>query len=237
MRSFTKALASKNILTPHISAYLDRGHLPDVWSLDIRPNKPKDDAFHPSSDCVPCVRELYARHGGLMEERKLDSSSQKIFMVGHFWHVWLQNVICDLGFCTWEDVEKDCGYTAKTWWAKGSADIAPCRIPGKGHYLIDFKTMNSRYFLLDDDEGPLADNLLKWRYQVNCYMEWTGLEKCIVLGIQKDSPHNFREFVFDYEPGLLNPVYEKWDAVTLALRTGQIPECDCDECPVEHMFV
>jgi len=235
--SFTKALSAKNILVPHINSYLEKGDFPDEWVLKIQPNKEKDDAFHPSGDCVPCARELYLKHAGLLPGRKLDSTSHKNFNVGHFWHLWLGHIVVDgLGFATWEDVEKRCGYAAETWWATGSADIAKCTIPSKGEYLIDWKTMNARMFAMEPIGTQLEPILKKYKYQVNMYMHWTGKERTIIVGVEKDTPHNFREFVFDFEPALLEPVYEKWDVVAAALRTGAPPpDCDCDDCPVSHL--
>lgn len=234
--SFTKALSTKNVLTPHINSYLERGLFPDEWNLQIRPNKPKDDAFHPSGDCLPCARELYYKHSGQLPERKIDATSHKNFNVGHMWHSWLDTIVVDgLGFAKWEDVEKQCGYAQERWWATGLADIAYCDIPGKGVYLIDWKTMNSRIFGYEPDQPQLAAILEKYRYQVNCYMHWTGRERCIIVGIEKDTPHAFREFVYEYDPDLLAPVYNKWDIVAACLRSGIPPDCDCDDCPVAHL--
>lgn len=231
--SFAKALSAKNILTPHINSYLEKGEFPDEWVLKINPNKEKDDAFHPSGDCVPCARELYLKHAGMLTGRKHDSTSHKNFNVGHFWHLWLGCIVVDgLGFAQWEDVEKKCGYAAETWWATGSADIAKCTIPSKGEFLVDWKTMNSRIFAMEADNPMLANILHKYELQVNCYMAWTGMDRCIIVGIEKDTPHSFREFVYEYNPDLLEPVYDKWDAVAAALRSGVEPECDCDDCPV-----
>lgn len=226
---FTKGIAQKNLLTPHINAYLEKGVFPDEWVLKIKPNKPKDDAFHPSGDCLLCRCALYKKFT-VGDGRKLDSTSHKNFNVGHFWHLWLDAIVVDgLGFATWDDVEKDCAFVAEHWWAKGSADIGKCSIPGKGDYLIDWKTMNSRMFAMDANHPSLAPIIEKYRYQVNCYMEWTHMERCIIVGIEKDTPHNFREFVYEYDPDLLLPVYDKWDDVSTALRTGIAPECDHEE--------
>lgn len=235
--SFAKALAQKNILTPHINAYLDKGVFPDEWNIKIKPNKPKDDAFHPSGDCLPCPRELYFAHTGQYSKyAKQDSTSHKNFNVGHFWHGWLDCIVVDgLGFSTWDQVERECQFVAEHWWGKGSADIASCTIPGKGEYLIDWKTMNARMFAMEPTGTQLEPILLKYKYQVNMYMHWTGKERTIIVGVEKDTPHNFREFVFDFEPALLEPVYEKWDAVAAAIRTGTPPDCDCDDCPVQHL--
>lgn len=207
---------------------MEKGVFPEEWVLKIKPNKPADDAFHPSGDCTPCACELYKKFTK-GDGRKLDSTSHKNFNVGHFWHLWLDCIVVDgLGFAIWDDVEKDCAYVAEKWWAKGSADIASCTIPGKGEYLIDWKTMNSRMFAMDESQPQLAKILEKYKYQVNCYMEWTGKERAIIVGIEKDTPHAFREFVYEYDPTLLPDVYEKWDYVSAALRAGKEPECWCD---------
>lgn len=235
--SFAKALAQKNILTPHINNYLEKGEFPDEWVLRIKPNKPQDDAFHPSGDCLLCPRELYFKHKGMWNPYgKHDSTSHKNFNVGHMWHLWLDCIVVDgLGFASWDDVEKRCGFVAEDWWGTGEADIGKCTIPGKGEYLIDWKTMNSRMFAMEPTGTQLEPILNKYKYQVNMYMAWTGQNQTIIVGIEKDTPHSFREFVFEYEPALLEPVYERWDIVGKALKTGKPPTCDCEDCNVAHL--
>lgn len=264
MSKFLKSLSQKRILVPHIERYLQKAEFPDEWKLTINPNKTPDQftpTFHPSGDCLGCARILYAKYNGDLPKDEKDATSQKNFAVGNFWHIWLQTILVDeLGFATWEDVEKKCvkvswegrgwvqvgengKYPDPTWMTSGSADVI-CNIPGYDEpYLVDFKTMNSRQFAQTNDK--LEHIIRKWRYQVMCYMEWLGLEQAIVVVIEKDTPHAFREIVIKYDPELLPPVYDKWTEVAFALKYGTVPEYDTCEssghtagtCPANQIYL
>lgn len=222
MTNFIKDLAKKEILVPHINNYLARADFPTAFDIEIRTSKEPDDAFHPSSDCHPCECELYAKFSGLAEKQELTATSHKNFFVGHFWHGLLQDVLCNrLEFCQPDDVEKELRWQDYKWWARGFADIAKCDVPGKGSYLVDFKTMNSYSF-----QKPSLDLLAKWQLQVACYMAWDNrVESAIIVGIQKDTPHEFKEFVFHRDDSLLEPIYDKWTKVKEALDQGAPVVC------------
>lgn len=222
MANFIKDLAKKEILVPHINNYLARADFPPKFDIEIRSGKEPDDAFHPSSDCYPCECELYKKFSGESERQELTATSHKNFFVGHFWHGLLQDILCNrLGFCEEDDIEKELRFQDPKWWARGFADIAKCDVPGKGSYLIDFKTMNSFSF-----QKPSPDLLLKWQMQVACYMAWDNrVESAIIVGIQKDTPHEFREFVFKRDDSFLEHIYEKWTNVSKALENGTSVVC------------
>ena len=225
MANFIKDLAKKEIVVPHINNYLSRADFPKQFDISIRTQKEPDDAFHPSSDCEPCECELYKKIRG-ETERELTSTSHKNFFVGHFWHEILQNILCDqLGFCDKDDVEKELRHYDDDWWARGFADIAKCEIPGKGSYLVDFKTMNTYSF-----QKPPESLLKKWRMQVACYMAWDNrVDSAIIIGIQKDTPHEFREFVFHRNDEMLLPIYQKWTNVSLAIKNEEQVFCSCKQ--------
>lgn len=230
MTGFIKNLAKKEILVPHINRYMNKANFPKKFEIDIRTHKEPDDAFHPSSDCSPCALALYAGRMGIAEKAPLTGTNHKAFFVGHFWHEILQQIICDgLEYCEKSDIEKELRYKEEDgWWARGFADIARCEVPGRGSYLIDFKTMNGFHFA-----KPPKSLLAKWRTQVACYMAWDNrVESAIIIGIQKDAPHDFQEFVFERDDTILEPIYRKWSAVAEAVKTGIPPVCECEECNV-----
>ena len=164
----------------------------------------------------------------------------KTFQVGHFWHAYLQKLCLDLGFCEADAIERkgvrswgepdtisdNTGRTTGSWpkpfhWVTGSADIAPCEIPGHGPYLIDFKTMNGFAF---KPNLPPGDTAVKWECQLNVYMDFFDLEKALILGINKDSPHDFKEFEFHRNEELINALYAKWELVAECLERGVEPK-------------
>lgn len=228
MASLLRSLAKNEVLVPHLDGYFARGEFPDYIDLGIHPNKPGDDAFHPSGDCYPCAQEIYLRKTGGLPSR-ITGSTQKTFMVGHFWHALLQSVLIEMGFTEERYIEAKVSRHEENWWATGSADVLRCEIPGFGPALIDFKTMNDFTFKQPDIDKVLLE---KWTLQTNCYLQWSGQEDikhAIIVGVQKGTPHEFREFIIPRNESLLDDVYKKWDVVAEALRTNTIPHCECNE--------
>lgn len=217
-----KKLGSRSKLAWRIDRALEEGEFEGVMNFDFSP-KEQDDAWHPSGHCTPSLAELYeyAVHG---KEEKFPASLRKTFMVGHFWHAYLQHVVVErLGFATWEDVERrhEVRWTEGPWgWARGSADIAPCRIPEFGDVLVDFKTTNT--FSYNADKFPLD----KWECQGAIYMDWHNLDHAIFMAVMKDSPHEMKEIVFERNPALVDAIYEKWALVGEFIKAGIQPPAE-----------
>lgn len=171
----------------------------------------------------------------------------KIFQVGHFWHQYLQEVCLRAGFCEEEAIERrgavGWGFLHKgstpgphaRWepfhWVTGSGDIAPCEIPGHGPYLVDFKTMGSHVFR---GNTPSEETLLKWECQLNVYMDFFDLERALIVGINKDTGHDFKEFEFRRNEALIEALYYKWNLVSTCLDEGvEPPEDEEIDLPTE----
>lgn len=167
----------------------------------------------------------------------------KTFQVGHFWHQYCQELCARMDFCDSESIERRGtrawtaddprtvtfsgeleGFTPEPYhWTTGSADIAPCNVPGHGEYLIDFKTMGSHVFR---PNLPSDDTLVKWECQLNVYMDFFNLEKALIVGINKDSPHDFKEFEFHRNEELVERLYYKWKLVSTCLDEDEEPPHD-----------
>jgi hypothetical protein len=59
--------------------------------------------------------------------------------------------------------------------------------------------------------------------QLNIYMDFFDLERGMILGVQKDSPHEFREFHFDRNQPLIDALYNKWRLVAMCLDENVSP--------------
>lgn len=229
-------MGQKMLLAPHIDlALADAGEF--EWDAHFTPKLP-DDAWHPSGDCTPSLRELYLKASGQLAERTFPVSLRKTFMVGHFWHQYLQWVVeHQLAFCDASCIERR---GIRHWgghdmidgkihplpyhWATGAGDVAPCTIPGAGDFAIDFKTMNARMFTT----GPTPDYLDKWECQGNIYLDFFDLERIIFVGICKDSPHDMKEWIFERNQPLIDAIYLKWHVVSECLDEGVEPPEDED---------
>jgi len=223
-------LAANHKLVPHIEKELGKGDF--VWQYDYQP-KQGDDAWHPSGDCTPSLNELYWKAKD-PQPQDFGSALYKTFQVGHFWHQYLQWIVeKKLHFAKPEDIERK---GKKRWgegafhWATGSGDIAPCTIPESGEYCVDFKTMNGFDFKRQGVPNWCAD---KYECQINIYMDFFDLEKGLIVDIQKDAPHDMKEFEFVRNQPLIDAIYHKWNIVSQCLDEGvEPPKEEVIELPV-----
>lgn len=239
--AFTKNLVKRTKLIQHYDPIWDTWDGPLTFTYS---SKEGDDAFHPSGDCTPSSQALCVKATAKMVGKDPDpvkGSLRKAFLVGHFWHQVYQHLtLTKLGFCESASVERT-GMTTWGWqdsemsdpnpiplpyhWARGSADIAPCEVPGYGPYLVDFKTMNARDFGKQDPPAWTAD---KWECQLNIYMDWFKLDRALIIGICKDSPHELKEFEYRLNQPLVKAIYEKWQNVSNCITLDITPDQDED---------
>lgn len=224
-----KGLIKGDVFVPDLQRAINEGEEYE-WTFDYKP-KQGDMGWHPSSDCTPDLYDLY--HRATTPKESLGPNARKAFMVGHFWHAWLQYVTVErLGWANWEDIERQkvMGWGEKIgddWkpfhYVKGSADIAPLRTPKKGEYLVDFKTMN----MVDFRQRTLPERLAsKYECQLNMYMDMFDLDRAIIVGVMKDSPHHFKEIEFERNQKLIDAVYHKWHVVSECIDRNIEPPID-----------
>lgn len=227
---FTKAF-TKTKLGFHLDKEINKGDF--EWEFKVKP-KEEDDAWHPSSHCMQTPLELYHIARGELEAFS-GPKPYKTFQVGHFWHAYLQEICMRANLCEsraievrgtkgWGDPVDETFTDYKPYhWVTGSADIAPCEIPGHGPYIIDFKTMGGFSF---KPNRPPESTLKKWECQLNIYMDFFDLEKALIVGINKDSPHDFKEFEFHRNQSLIDALYYKWKLVAACLEDNISPPAD-----------
>jgi hypothetical protein len=240
---FLKEMTKKEILVPHLNRWFAAGVFPDEMPMAIYPNKKGDTAFHPSSDATGCLRYLYAKHKGHLEPQRLTSEMQKTFQIGHMYHAWLQYILVEgLGFSTWKEIEKKYSKKLVTdkgnkWSVSGSADVASCKIPGQSKpYLIDIKTMRSTSF----SQAKMPEWLWeKYEAQAQVYMEWHNKDATILLCCNKDSPHQFKEYIIYRKFDKVSDIYNRWEKLADHLADDIPPDCDCHspKCEVVDLYV
>lgn len=226
-------LVRRSKFVHHLDRAIGQGDF--VWNFDYEP-KLGDTGWHPSGHCTPTPAELY--HMAVNPQpRDISVSLFKTFMVGHFWHQYLQWITVEiLDFAKPEAVErrgtKGWGDSVlsgevrhyRDWhYATGSGDLAPIYVPTHGEYLVDFKTMGSHMF---KPNVPPGDTIVKWECQANIYMDFFDLERALIVGICKDTPHDFKEFEFRRNQPLVDAIYGKWKLVSACIEEGVEPPID-----------
>ena len=240
----------KTFGTTQFAHHLDRAasNWEGEWEYKYVP-KEVDESWHPSGDCTPSVYELWqgvvgfllqsqANNGATLPVPEQDPSfngMNKTFQIGHFWHQYLQHITLNvLEFCDEGAIEKS---GEKRWGDRpfehtsGSADIAPLVLPNGKELLVDFKTMGSYAFKKADPPDWAID---KWECQMNIYMDLFDLDEAIIVGINKDSPHDFKEFTYLKNQPLIDAIYDKWKLVSMCVYEGVEPPVDEDiELPLQ----
>lgn len=239
--NLTKNLAKRTKLVQHLDAAFSTFDEELEFKYE---SKEKDNAFHPSGDCTPSVVDLYSKACSIIDGDAtfdpISGSLRKTFLVGHFWHAVLQHILVSkLEFAEPSAIERKghtvWGRTGNSFdsssvpsafhWATGAADVAPCTIPKHGDFLVDFKTMNGVDF---SRNSPPQWAVGKWECQLNIYMDWFDLDRSLLIGIQKDSPHEFREWEFRRNQPLIDAIYRKWEIVSICLDEDDVPHIDED---------
>lgn len=258
-KGFTKAFM-KTKLGYVLDKEIGKGEF--LWKFDFKP-KLEDNAWHPSGHCTQSMYELFQFAYGRepvqewpegayplkIEQRPVEPTLGKIFQVGHFWHQYLQEICVKAGLALPEHIERR---GLKGWgdhsldddgevisyrpfhWVTGSADICPCKVPGNGEYLIDFKTMGSHVFRNITPHELTAE---KWECQLNVYMDFFDMEKALIIGINKDAPHDFKEFEFHRNQPLIDALYYKWKMVSECIDEGiEPPEDEVVDLPLKGVI-
>lgn len=200
------------------------------WTYKYSP-KQGDDGWHPSGHCTPSLRELYLIATEGDEDIK---GMNKTFQVGHFWHQYLQEVALRAELCSKDAIERR---GERRWgegaykYVTGSGDIAPCVLPSGKELLVDFKTMSSHAFRGNDPPMWAID---KWECQTNVYMDFFDLDEAIIVGINKDGPHDMKEFRYFRNQPLIDALYEKWRLVSQCIDESiEPPEDEEFELPLK----
>jgi len=235
--NFNKNLVKRHKFVTYLDTFL--ASEPQGFQFEYE-SKTGDTAWHPSGDCIPSITELYAKATQPQEPRDIPVSLQKTFLVGHFWHQLLQWATVEIGLADPSAIER---HSTRSWcaednfrpyhWVSGSADIAPLVLPA-GEYLVDFKTMGNHDY---KSAGMPAWSAQKYEAQINIYLELFDMEKALIVAVQKDSPHEMKEFEFVRNQPLIDKIFDKWHFVSHLIDENETPtELENEEFKLDHLF-
>jgi hypothetical protein len=247
LESFRKDLSPKYKLVPKLDKAI--GEFDEEWTFHYEP-KEHDLYWHPSGHCMPVASALY----DLAQERlnpdpEQDKENRRKFgkygPVGHFWHQFLQHIMVRYEMVDPDAIERSAfkgwphgeypnwtpGHVPKSVESyvpfhacTGSADVAPWTY--KSHdYIVDFKTMGSRNFQAVTPSEMFAN---KYECQMNIYMDFFDYDRALIVGINKDTPHDFKEYEFRRNQPLIDVIYDKWKFVADCLQHSERPDKDDD---------
>ena len=234
------SMQKKEVLIPYIEEALIKN---DTWEEEypVRiQNKERifDGMFHPSSDTELGEYQLYykfhPKFHDLLERESVSPTSKLTMQIGSALHAVLQSMLIQLGFCTLDDVEVK--FINKDLLISGTVDILVLRLPNGDEYLVDIKSTSR------PPEPKYNYDMQLRLYQDNCP---GAPDKMILLYVQKAYPHNLYEVVVEKDDKLLDELYDRWDRVKVAIRTGDtkhLKRCCGDtsekrylSCPAKHI--
>lgn len=248
LADFRRDLSPKYKLVPLLDKAI--ADFDEEWTFTYEP-KGHDLYWHPSGHCVPNAKELYHLAQDRLnpnddEDLAFKRKMSKFGPVGHFWHQFLQHIMVRYEMVDASAIERPAlkGWTDKgiyhyvdVWdlQAKpftacvGNADVAPWTFKGND-YIVDFKTMASRSFQ-QVSHLPFA---AKYECQMNIYMDLFNYDRALIVGINKDTPHDFKEFEFRRNQPLIDVIYDKWKFVAECIEDNEPPDDDdVFELPLE----
>lgn len=207
----TLGVGQGNILSPHIDIFLaDNNDF--APTIKVGGEKIDDGHFHPSSHALMDEDSLLDNRLEFSHE-SISAALKKTFDCGHMWHGYIQAALIEMGFVKPENVEKHSLWDLPNGPSypkiSGTVDLLDVEIPGRGTWLVDIKSAGAGTFNSIEN----TDLFLKYRAQVNLYGYLSDRENMLILVVQKDSPHNFREIQIQRDTDLLTEIFLRWNNV------------------------
>ena len=110
-------------------------------------------------------------------------------------------------------------------WVRGQGDIVPLKTKD-WEGLVDIKTMSGQAF-----RAPVLPEAFAHKYvcQINIYMDLFDIGQAMILGVNKDSPHDFKEILFVRNQSLIDAIYRKWKFVSECFDNDSPPTVEDNE--------
>lgn len=216
-RRLTDSVASGNLLVPWLERELvTRGEFswPDDYSIHII-NKERifDGYFHPSGHAsAPELQLFYEFHPDFQTYHEpLSAGNIMTFQVGSAYHALIQSMLIHMGLTTVDEVEVS--FVSDRRHCSGTLDIRRLTLPNGKVLPIEIKSAG---------RFPVPPYFMdKYMAQFQVYMDLGDdepQEEGLMLFLEKQSPHRFREILIKRDENLLQTIYRKWDRVLEAIE-------------------
>lgn len=197
-----------------------------LYSTVMAPDKRTFGAFHPSQLLDGCSRAFAYELLNIPPEhkvRKISPAVQRIFDVGTWYHVYIQNILYEQGVLEQAEVP----VVNKEKFIDGKADgVFKPEVFGGEKVLLEIKTMNTWNF-----SKAVFRPFKKHEFQASIYARELGATKVLYLYINKDTSE-IREFLMPLNDEQLEIADKKMGEVIKHVKAGTLPRksCDTDLC-------
>lgn len=219
VRRLADSLQAGHILVPTIEKALLRAQ--DIWPAEYAIkvyNKERtfDSYFHPSSDTLTPELQLFYEFSPDYDLPKdpLTSAQIMTFQVGSAYHSLIQSMLIHLDML--DPAEVEVGFRDERRHCSGTLDIRSMKMPNGQSMPVEIKSAGYG--------ASIPQHFMdKYIAQLNVYMDvgcGEPQEQGLLLILEKQSPHRFREILVKRDEILLSQIYRRWNHVLEAVEFG-----------------
>lgn len=194
-----------------------------VYNLVMAPDIRAKGVFHPSQLLDGCMRAMFYDLSGEkptdFASKKITGSLQRIFDVGTWYHIYMQNILYNMGYLQQAEVP----VINKDKFLNGKADgVFKEEVFGE-KVVLEIKTMNSWNF-----SKAVFRPFKKHEFQASLYARELGAKKVLYLYINKDTSE-IRDFLMPLNDEQLALADKKMDKVITSVKEGTPPKRSCGD--------
>lgn len=196
-----------------------------LYSLVMAPDKRAEGVFHPSQLLQGCARQMaYDIMGTTPSDkvrRKTGAALQRTFDVGTWYHIYMQNLLYQLGLLEAAEVP----VVNKERFLNGKADgVFKKEVFGE-KVVLEIKTMNTWNY-----GKAVFRPFKKHEFQASLYARELGAKKVLYLYINKDTSE-IKDFLMPINEEELAEADKKMNKVIDAVKGGSLPDrpSACDD--------
>lgn len=188
-----------------------------LYSLVMAPDKRAEGVFHPSQLLQGCPRQMAYDISGTepsdRTKRRIGAALQRTFDVGTWYHIYVQNLLYQLGLLEAAEVP----VVNKEKYLNGKADgVFKKEVFGE-KVVLEIKTMNSWNY-----GKAVFKPFKKHEFQASLYARELGIKKVLYLYINKDTSE-MKDFLMPINEEELAAADKKMTKVIESVKEGELP--------------
>lgn len=194
-----------------------------LYNLVMAPDCRAKGVFHPSQLLDGCKRSMYYELAGESPSdftpKKFTGTIQRVFDVGTWYHIYMQNILYNIGYLEQAEVP----VINKEKFLNGKADgVFKEEVFGE-KVVLEIKTMNNWNF-----SKAIFRPFKKHEFQASLYARELGAKKVLYLYINKDTSE-LRDFLMPINEEQLAIADKKMQAVIDSVKEGTPPKRSCED--------
>lgn len=206
------------------------GEFSKFYTLVMAPDKRAKGVFHPSQLLTACPRQMtYDLMNMAPSDRiapHIGPELQRVFDVGTWYHVYMQNILYQIGLLEQAEVP----VVNKEKYLNGKADgVFKEEVFGE-KVVLEIKTMNSWTF-----QKAVFKPFAKHEFQASLYARELGAKKVLYLYINKDTSE-IRDFLMPINEEQLAQADKKMADVISHVKAGSLPKRTCTDRDCENAW-